>query len=145
MKFIDNNNAEVKLKKAGNLPGYEISISEDVIIESPLSNPFFQGLKGINILQIPKKIKGFRSNSDLQQLLDPIKINTGIKSILQEGEFVLFQPNNEALAMLKLQGSTQIFTTGEDISPLLVNYGMHEAKLKKNTVIGTIIVLHTII
>lgn len=145
MKFLNNDNTEINLKRSDDLPGFEVSISENVIFESPLNNPFFKGFKGINILQIPKKMKGFRNNPDLNRLLDPIKIDTGIKASLEEGQFVLFQPNIETLRMHKLQGVSQLFTNGQEICPSFINYGMHEASLKNGTVIGSIIVLHAVI
>lgn len=143
MKFLNNNNIEIKLSKSVNFPGFEVLMPKSMVIESQLDNPFFKEFKGVNILQFPKKMKGFRNNSDLEQLFDPVKINLGIKPILEENQVAIFQPDINTLTMHKLQGSSQLFANGEEISPSFINYGMHEVKLEKDTVIGDIIVLRT--
>ena len=61
MKFLNEKGQEITLKQSVNLPGYEVVLAEDTIIESAVNNPFF---KGINVLQLPKKLKGFRENED---------------------------------------------------------------------------------
>lgn len=91
MKFLDEQGNEATLKRSKKLPGYEVTLSEDVVIDSPVNNPFF---KGINILQLPKKLKGFRDNADLQNLFIPQTLNTGIKLELDDDEIVFFEPNN---------------------------------------------------
>lgn len=145
MKFLSEFNKEIELKSAASLPGFEIKLSEDVVIESQINNPFFKGLKGMNILQLPKKMKGFRNNPDLKKFLDPVKVKTGIKAELNEKQFLVFQPNADLLSLYKLQASNQIFGMNEEISPAFVNYGLHNVKLQANMVIGNVIVLNGII
>lgn len=55
MKFLNKQGQEISLKRAENLPGYEVTLAEDTVIDSAVNNPFF---KGINILQLPKKDEG---------------------------------------------------------------------------------------
>ena len=54
MKFLNEQEQEISLKRAENLPGYEVTLAEDTVIDSAVNNPFF---KGINVLQLPKKLK----------------------------------------------------------------------------------------
>lgn len=145
MEFFSEVSQELKIKKAKNIPGFEITLSDDVVIKSQINNPFFKGLKGLNILQLPKKMKGFRDNPDLKNFLDPVIVKSGIKVSLEEDQFVVFQPNLEILKSNKLQANNQIFGNNEEIKPLFLNYGFHNVTLKKNTVIGNVIVLNGVV
>ncbi|ETJ00395.1 MAG: hypothetical protein Q611_LSC00083G0001, partial [Leuconostoc sp. DORA_2] len=64
--------------------GYDFEASEDVVIPSALSNPFF---KGLNILSLGK-LKNIRDNEDLQGILKPVLVPTGIKAYMAEGEYL---------------------------------------------------------
>ena len=64
--------------------GYDFEASEDVTIPSALSNHFF---KGLSILSLGK-LKNVRNNEDLQNLLKPVLIPTGIKAYMAEGEYL---------------------------------------------------------
>lgn len=92
MKFLNEEGREITLKRAENLPGYEVTLSEDVVIESAVDNPFF---KGINILQLPKKLKGFRKNSDLKNLLKPQTLTTNIRMDSADNKLGIFCPTPE--------------------------------------------------
>lgn len=142
MKFLTTENEEVKLEPAAGVPGYNIVLREDVLIKSPINNPFFKGLKGVNLLQLPKKMKGFRDNSDLDNFLVPTVINTGIKVELDEKQFIIFRPNDAILKNKKLHSSVQIFTDMVEIAPSIINYGLHNVKLSKETIIGDIIIMN---
>ena len=91
MEFLNEQGQKITLKRSEILPGYEITVANNVTIDSPVNNPFF---KGINVLQLPKKLKGFRDNPDLQNLFIPQTLNTGIKLELDDDEIVFFEPNN---------------------------------------------------
>ena len=140
MKFLNEQGQEVSLKQAENLPGYEVTLAEDTVIDSAVNNPFF---KGINILQLPKKLKGFRNNPDLQKLLQPKALNTGIKMRLNENEFVFFSPAENLVLEKRLLSTNQIIGQNESLAPLFINFGLKKIKLDKNTVIGTIIIQKT--
>ena len=99
MKFLNEQGQEVSLRRAENLPGYEVTLAEDTVIDSAVNNPFF---KGINVLQLPKKLKGFRDNPDLQKLLEPQQFSTGIKLDLSANEVAIFEPNEELVQNKKL-------------------------------------------
>lgn len=140
MKFLNEQGQEISLKRAENLPGYEVTLAEDTVIDSAVNNPFF---KGINILQLPKKLKGFRNNPDLQKLLQPKALNTGIKMRLNENEFVFFSPAENLVLEKRLLSTNQIIGQNESLAPLFINFGLKKIKLDKNTVIGTIIIQKT--
>lgn len=137
MKFLNEQGQEISLKRAENLPGYEVTLSEDVVIDSAVNNPFF---KGINILQLPKKLKGFRSNSDLKDLLKPQKLSTGIKLRLDDEEFVVFEPCMELAISKRLLLVNRIFRDNEVIKPLFVNFGLKKIHLRKGTALGTVLI-----
>ncbi|MDF8372265.1 hypothetical protein [Weissella paramesenteroides] len=136
MKFLNEKGQEITLKQSVNLPGYEVVLAEDTIIESAVNNPFF---KGINVLQLPKKLKGFRENEDLKKLLEPQILNSGVILSLNHGEFGYFQFSKEIIMKFRLVSATEIFGNNELISPMVVNMGLKNIKLKKNTIIGTLI------
>lgn len=145
MRFFSENDQDIKLKKTKNLPGFEITLTENLSIKSQINNPFFTGLRGMNIIQLPKKMKGFRDNPDLQNLLEPVKVRTGIKADLNDSQFLIFQPDLEFLRAHKLWANNQIFGHDEEIVPTILNYGFHDVTLTKDMVIGNIIVLNAIV
>ena len=75
LMFKKGNNI-VKLDKAKDYPGFEIKASENINIESVVSNPFFHNF---NILGISKKFKNFRNNKDLKDIGKPIRIKTEVR------------------------------------------------------------------
>ncbi|WPQ68714.1 hypothetical protein [Weissella paramesenteroides] len=137
MKFLNKQGQEITLKRAENLPGYEVTLSEDVVIDSAVNNPFF---KGINVLQLPKKLKGFRDNKDLQEILKPQEVNTGVQVKLDEGELAFFEPDKDLILSNKLILVSRIFGENEGIVPMFINYGLQKVRLKANTIVGTIFI-----
>ncbi|TPF02752.1 hypothetical protein DIS13_04120 [Weissella paramesenteroides] len=138
MKFLNEQGQEITLKRAENLPGYEVTLSEDVVIDSAVNNPFF---KGINILQLPKKLKGFRDNKDLQSLLEPKMLKTGIQIEIDLKKFLLFEPALYLLTEKRLQVVNRVFGNGQKIEPMFVNFGLKKIKLEKGTIIGHIFII----
>ncbi|MDF8368450.1 hypothetical protein G9403_01635 [Weissella paramesenteroides] len=137
MKFLNEQGQEISLKRAENLPGYEVTLSEDVVIDSAVNNPFF---KGINILQLPKKLKGFRENSDLKTLFAPQVLNVGLKIILDEDECAIFEPAEELVLNQRLILVNRIFGTNQIVRPMFINFGLRNVKLRSKTVIGTVLI-----
>lgn len=141
MKFLNKQGQEIKLQRSKVLPGFEVKLSEDTTVDSPVNNPFF---KGINFLQLPKKLKGFRNNPDLQALLEPKILNTDIQLELAENQFAVFEPNLD-MTNKKLHNVNHIFGSGMFVRPSFVNFGLKNINLKKGEVIGTIIIREAII
>ncbi|KAA8442508.1 hypothetical protein FKV75_01035 [Weissella paramesenteroides] len=138
--FRDVVGNEVTLKRAANLPGYEIKLSTSVVIESAVNNPFF---KGVNILQLPKKIKGFRDNSDLNDLLAPKILETGIFLSIADDECAFFVAERSLVSNRKLMNVKEIFGNKEQINPMFINFGLKNIKLSAGTVIGTVVIIKT--
>lgn len=141
MKFLNEQGQNITLKRSEKLPGYEIMVADNVTINSPVNNPFF---KGINILQLPKKLKGFRDNPDLQKLLEPKIVNTDIKLDLADNQFAIFEADKN-LTNKKLQSINSIFGNNMTVAPMFVNFGFKNINLKKGDVIGTIIIHEAVI
>lgn len=139
MKFLNGQGQEITLKRAENMPGFVVTVSEQIVIDSPVNNPFF---KGINVLQLPKKLKGFRDNSDLKMLLSPNKIKTNIflKSNVNS-EIVIFEPDSTLVNDKKLYVENRIFGNNQEIVPLFLNLGLKNVKLNVGTKIGTVYVM----
>lgn len=137
MKFLDETGQEITLKRSTTLPGYEVTLAEDTVIDSAVNNPFF---KGINILQLPKKLKGFRDNPDLKTLLEPNSLNTGVQLDLNDDENVFFEPPDNLIVNKRLILVNRIFGNGKVISPMFINLGLKKVKLDANLVIGTIFI-----
>lgn len=138
MKFLNEQGQEISLKRAENLPGYEVTLAEDTVIDSAVNNPFF---KGINVLQLPKKLKGFRENNDLQTLLEPKKLNANITLIMDDDHVVLFEPDLYLVTEKRLQVVNRIFGNGQKIEPRFINFGLKNVKLKKGTILGNIFII----
>lgn len=137
MKFLNEQGQEITLKRAENLPGYEVTLSEDVVIDSAVNNPFF---KGINILQLPKKLKGFRDNQDLKELLKPQEIDLKVNVDISDDEIIVFEPNKTLALNQRLILVNRFFGNGEIIKPLFINFGLKKVKLSAATSIGTIFI-----
>lgn len=138
MKFLNEQGQEVSLRRAENLPGYEVTLAEDTVIDSAVNNPFF---KGINVLQLPKKLKGFRDNPDLQKLLEPKILNTKITLVLDDGNFALFEPDLYLMTEKGLQSVNRVFGNGQKVEPRFDNFGLKNVKLKKGTIVGNIFII----
>ena len=137
MKFLNEQGQEISLKRAENLPGYEVTLAEDTVIDSAVNNPFF---KGINVLQLPKKLKGFRDNPELKTLLAPQTLNSGLKIILEDNEYVVFEPVRELIINKRLILVNRIFGNDQTIKPMFMNIGLKKVRLTKGMVIGHILI-----
>lgn len=137
MKFTTENGQEISLKRSATLPGYEVTLAEETVIDSAVNNPFF---KGVNILQLPKKLKGFRDNPDLKKLLEPREVNTDIILNIDENEVGFFEPKSDLITNKRLQVVNHVFGNGQEIKPLIINFGLKKVKLSEGTVIGTILI-----
>ena len=137
MKFLNEQGQEITLKRAENLPGYEVTLAEDTVIDSAVNNPFF---KGINVLQLPKKLKGFRDNPELKTLLAPQKLNSGLKIILKEDECAIFEPVKDLSLNKRLILVDRIFGGNQVVQPMFINFGLKNIKMSSGTVIGTILI-----
>lgn len=134
--FVKENKA-IKLNRSQNFPGYEITAVEDTTITSITSNPFF---RGINILALSKKMKGFRDNEDLNKVLKPIIVKTDIHANLEENQFVTFIPDNKFAKVMKVFSVRDYFGPSELIQPSFVNFGMKDVKIHKGENIGIILI-----
>ena len=142
MKFLDETGQEITLKRSNTLPGYEVTLAEDTVIDSAVNNPFF---KGINILQLPKKLKGFRDNPDLKTLLEPKALSSNLKLDVENDEFAIFVPNKSLVDNKRLILTTNVFGANDFISPKFINLGLKKVKISAETVIGTLIVQKAIV
>lgn len=127
----------VKLNRAKSFPGYEVVASEETIIDSITSNPFFHGF---NILALSKKMKGFRNNADLNKILTPVVVQTGIQVDLNENQFVTFIPDKKFADDLKLLSVRDYFSSNDLIQPSFINLGMKDVKVRKGENLGIILV-----
>jgi len=122
--------------------GYDFEASEDMIIPSATSNPFF---KGLSILSLGK-LKGVRDNTDLQNMLKPVLIPTGIKAYMAEGEYLqlvsrssgpikkrIMMPN--AVGIVDADYYNNPSNEGE-IFFQFINFGMKDVHIKKGERIG---------
>lgn len=137
MKFLNEQGQEISLKRAENLPGYEVTLAEDTVIDSAVNNPFF---KGINILQLPKKMKGFRNNKELQTLLKPQGLDTRLILNLSDNEVGFFEPNETLVSEKRLVLVNRMFGNHVRVEPLFINLGLKTVKITAGTVIGVIMV-----
>lgn len=142
MKFLNEAGQEITLKRSMTLPGYEVTLAEDTVIDSAVNNPFF---KGLNILQLPKKLKGFRDNPDLKTLLAPKAFSSNLKLDVKKDEFAIFVPSNGLVVNNRLILTTNIFGANDAIRPEFINLGLKKVKINAGTVIGTLVVQKAII
>ena len=136
MKFFKGNQ-KVNLSQSTVLPGFEIQAAEETKILSPLSNPFF---KGLNILQLPKMMKGLRQNADLQTMLLPVAVPTDVTAELAANQVAVFVPSQQLADEHRLHVSTQYFGSGVEIKPTFINLGLKDVKLASGTVLGTVLI-----
>lgn len=142
MKFLNEAGQEITLKRSTTLPGYEVTLAEDTVIDSAVNNPFF---KGINILQLPKKLKGFRDNPDLKTLLEPKPLFSNLKLDVETDVFTVFVPSQDLVDNKRLILTTNIFGSNDFIRPKFINLSLKKVKINAGTVIGTLIVQKAII
>ena len=122
--------------------GYDFEASEDVVIPSALSNHFF---KGLSILSLGK-LKGVRDNADLQNMLKPVLIPTGIKAYMDNGEYLqlvsrssgpikkrIMMPNGVGIVDADYYNNSS--NEGE-IFFQFINFGINDVKIKKGERIG---------
>ena len=96
--------------------GYDFEASEEIVIPSALSNPFFRGL---NILSLGK-LKNVRDDEDLQGLLRPVLVPTGIKAYMGEGEYLQLTQLFVSSSLPKYFGHSQLF-----VSIFIIKLFMH--------------------
>lgn len=136
--------AQVNLPKRATqqAAGYDFEASEDITLPSVLSNPFFRGL---NIFSLGK-LKNVSDNEDLQQLLKPVLVPTGIKAYMQEGEYLqlvsrssgpikkrIMMPN--AVGIVDADYYNNDNNEGE-IFFQFINFGIRDVHIKKGERIG---------
>ena len=122
--------------------GYDFEASADIVIPSVLSNPFFRGL---NILSLGK-LKNVREDEDLQGLLKPVLVPTGIKAYMGEGEYLqlvsrssgpikkrIMMPN--AVGIVDADYYNNPSNEGE-IFFQFINFGVKDVVIKKGERIG---------
>lgn len=134
--FKKGNNI-VNLDKAKDYPGFEIKASENINIESVVSNPFFHNF---NILGISKKFKNFRNNKDLKDIGKPIRIKTEVRADLKENQFIIFVPNKKFAENQRLFNINSVYGPSDLIEPLFVNFGLKDVKINKGDLVGTILI-----
>lgn len=130
-------NKNIKLNRSQNFPGYEINATDDTIISSITSNPFFHG---INILALSKKMKGFRDNEDLNKILEPVIVKTDIQAKLEKNQFITFIPDKKFTDAMKIFSVRNYFGPSELIQPSFVNFGMKDVKIHKGEEIGIVLI-----
>lgn len=100
-----------------------------------LSNPFF---KDINFLKMTKQLKGIRNNTDLQNVLIPFSIDTGIEFDLSEFECIqLSLAKNLAQKHLLL---VQPLHRNGSIKINVINTGLRDIKIDADTFIATALI-----
>lgn len=127
----------IKLNRSKSFPGYEVVASEETIIDSITSNPFFHGF---NILALSKKMKGFRNNADLNKILTPVVVQTDIQANLNENQFVTFIPDKKFADDLKLLSVRDYFSSNGLIQPSFINLGIKDARICTGDILGVIII-----
>lgn len=127
----------IELVKSTNFPGYEITASENVTIESIMSNPFFHG---INILALSKKMKGIRNNKDLSHIFEPVKISTDIQADFSDNQFITFIPDNKFSNDFRLFNIQEFYGPMDLIEPSFVNLGVKDIKICKEELLGVVFI-----
>lgn len=115
------------------LPGYKLMADHDIVVPSVFSNKFF---KEISLVNLPKKMKGFRSNPELSGLLAPISVETGVTIELQALEYIILEldpklSNDDHLLLISSVND------GKDIVFDVINVGINDVFIKSGEVIGT--------
>lgn len=127
----------IKLVKSADFPGYEIISSEEITIESIMSNPFFHG---INILALSKKMKGIRNNKDLRHIFEPVKISTNIQADFSDNQFITFVPNKKFSNDFRLFSIQEFYGPLDLIEPSFVNLGLKDIKISKGELLGIVFI-----
>lgn len=140
-KYADEN-ITVPKRSTQQAAGYDFEAAVDITIPSVLSNNFF---KGLNILSLGKLSK-LRDNEDLQDMLKPVLIPTGIKAYMGEGEYLqlvsrssgpikkrIMMPN--AIGIVDADYYNNEGNEGE-IFFQFINFGLKDAHIKKGERIG---------
>ncbi len=137
-------NQELNLPKRSTqaAAGYDFEASEDTVIPSAFSNPFFKGLTVLTL----GKLKNVRDNEDLQSMLKPVLVPTGIKAYMNEGEYLqlvsrssgpikkrIMMPN--AVGIVDADYYNNPSNEGE-IFFQFINFGIKDVVIKKGERIG---------
>ena len=122
--------------------GYDFEASADVTLPSVLSNPFF---KGLNILSLGK-LKDIRDDADIQDLLKPVLVPTGIKAYMAEGEYLQLvsrssSPIKKRIMMPNAIGIVDADYYNNDANEgeiffQFINFGIKDVHIKKGERIG---------
>jgi dUTP pyrophosphatase len=125
-----------------NAAGYDFEAAQDIVIPSALSNPFF---KGLNVFALGK-LKGIRDNEDLQQILKPVLVPTGIKAYMGENEYLQLVSRSSAPIKKRLMMPNAVGIVDADyynnagnegeIFFQFINFGLKDVKIKKGERIG---------
>lgn len=137
MRNIEKKGKTIKLEFGVNgIPGYHLTADHDIKIKSVLSNDFF---KGISVVNLPKKMKGFRSNPDLVNSLKPTKIETEVSFQLNELEYILLKLDEELIVNHHLLLVNEI-SNGKIINFEVINVGLQDVNIKAGQIIGNALI-----
>ncbi|QIL50811.1 hypothetical protein G7084_05475 [Weissella coleopterorum] len=136
MRKITKLGQEIELPFGLDLPGYQLTSVKQTTIPSILSNSFFQG---ISVINIQKKLKGFRSNPELQKLLSPTLVETGISIHLDEDEMIQLVVNDNLIQNKHLI-PVQTVISGQNIKVQLINVGLKDIVVNIEELIATAII-----
>lgn len=140
MRKIQQDNQDIQLPFGTNgLPGYALEAQNTVVVPSILSNPFF---KDFNLLKISKQLKGLRSNPDLQNILIPFEILTGITIELDDLEYIQLHLTDTLSKKHLLL--VQPVTDGENLKVQVLNLGLKDVKIEVGTLIATALIQRAI-
>lgn len=137
MRNITKLGQEIELSFGLDLPGYQLTSLKKTTIPSVLSDPFFHG---ISVINIQKKLKGFRNNPELQNILSPVLVETGISIHLSDDELVQLVID-ENLIQNKHLIPVQTTVTGQNIKVKLINVGLKDFVVNADETIATATIL----
>lgn len=140
MRKITKNEETVELEFGRVLAGYTLTNSDKIIIPSVLSNPFF---KGISIVNLPKKLKGVRSNENLNDLLKPVVVHTGISIELDTLETIQLVPNEKLIQEQHLL-SVNTSSDGQNIDISFINIGINDVVIEAGQFVATALIMPTV-
>lgn len=122
--------------------GYDFEAAADIVIPSALSNPFF---KGLNVFALGK-LKGIRDNEELQQILKPVLVPTGIKAYMGDSEYLQLVSRSSAPIKKRLMMPNAVGIVDADyynndgnegeIFFQFINFGLKDVTIKKGERIG---------
>ncbi|GMA69779.1 dUTP diphosphatase [Leuconostoc litchii] len=137
-----NENINIPQRSTQQAAGYDFEASADITLPSILSNPFF---KGLNVFSLGK-LSGIKDNEDLQNILKPVLVPTGIKAYMGEGEYLqlvsrssgpikkrIMMPN--AVGIVDADYYNNEGNEGE-IFFQFINFGLKDVHIKKGERIG---------